>query len=156
MPAHPNPAALNRLAQDERGQGQALTLILAVLILSLLLGLGVFVAHVQPVKVAVHAAARNCARMAGESLAEGRGVDQGHVAAYQTMANMSFDPTFVDVLIQQGEYGWDRGQSISCHVRYAVDVGWMPFVGLFYPGEAVYLQGTSALRIEPFKSRWDE
>jgi hypothetical protein len=153
MLAHPNLAALSK---DERGQGQVLTLILAVLILSLLLGLGAFVAHVQPVKVAVHAAARNCARMAAESLAEGRGVEQGHVAAYQTMADMSFDPAFVDVLIVQGEYGWDRGESISCHVRYAVDVGWMPFVDLFYSGQAVYLQSSSALRIEPYKSRWDE
>jgi hypothetical protein len=83
-------------------------------------------------------------------------VEQGHVAAYQTMADMSFDPAFVDVLIVQGEYGWDRGESISCHVRYAVDVGWMPFVDLFYSGQAVYLQSSSALRIEPYKSRWDE
>jgi len=50
MQVHQNKTALSR---DERGQGQALTLSFAVFILALILGLGVFVAHVQPVKVAV-------------------------------------------------------------------------------------------------------
>jgi hypothetical protein len=151
MPDRPTKMALSK---DERGQGQAITLIFAVFFLVLLLGLGVFVAHVQPVKVAVHAAARNCVRMAGESLAQGRGPEQGYYAAYQTMAGHNFDPAYVDVVVQQGV--WDRGHAIACRVRYAVDVSGLPFVSLFYGEGAVPLEGVSLLRIEPYKSRWGE
>ena len=142
------------LFNDERGQGQALTLTFAVFILALLLGLGVFVAHVQPVKVAVHAAARNCARMAGESLAQGQGTYQGYVAGYQTLVHQNFDVEHADIVIQRGL--WDRGKTIACRVRYAVDVSWMPFVSLFTGEGTVSLEGVSALRIETYKSRWEE
>lgn len=148
----PDPRTKMALSKDERGQGQAITLVFAVFFLALLLGVGVFVAHVQPVKVAVHAAARNCARMAGESLAEGRGVYQGYSAAYLSMAHHNFDPEHVEVVIERGT--WDRGYTIACRVRYAVAVDWMPFVSLFYGESSVPLQGSSLLRIEPYKSRW--
>ncbi len=151
MPDHRTKMALSK---DERGQGQALTLVFAVFFLALLLGLGVFVAHVQPVKVAVRAAARNCARMAAESLAEGRGPYQGYVAGYQTLAYQNFDVEYADIVVQQGT--WDRGETIACRVRYAVDVSWMPFVSLFTGEAAVSLEGVSALRIETYKSRWEE
>ena len=149
----PDPRAKTVL-NDEQGQGQTITLIFAILFLALLLGLGVFVAHVQPVKVAVHAAARNCARMAGESLAEGQGTYQGYVAGYQTLVHQNFDVAYADIEIQQGT--WDRGETIACRVRYAVNISWIPFASLFTGEGAVSLQGVSALRIETHKSRWEE
>ncbi len=140
---------------DERGQGQALTLIFAVFFLALLLGLGVFVAHVQPVKVAVQAAARNCARMAVETLSQQRGPEQALTAAYETLARQNFDPAYAVVTFEQGGE-WDRGQVIGCRVQYAVDVGWMPFVGLFYGGDSVPMEAVAMSRVEPYKSRWED
>ena len=142
------------LNEDERGQGQALTLVFVIFFLALLLGLGVFVAHVQPVKVAVHAAACNCARMAVETLSENRGPDQGYAAAVQTMAHQNFDVKGLEVIFERNT--WDRGETIACRVRYAVAVDWIPFVKLFYENGAVPLEGVSTLRIEPYKSRWEE
>jgi hypothetical protein len=142
------------LSRDERGQGQAISLIFAVLFLAMLLGLGVFVAHVQPVKVAVHAAARNCARMAVATLSEGRGPDQGYAAAYQTMASQNLDVGGLEVIFEHG--AWGRGETIVCRVRYSVAVDWMPFISLFFEGRGIPLEGVSMLRIEPYKSRWGD
>jgi hypothetical protein len=32
----------------------------------------------------------------------------------------------------------------------------MPFINLFFEGRAIPLEGVSMLRIEPFKSRWED
>ncbi len=145
--------AYPRLSGDERGISQTIALIFSVIVLLMLIGMGVLVSHVYPVKVAVHAAARNCTRMGVESLSQGRGVDQAYTAAYQTMAHHNFDPQYVQVVIQHD--GWDRGGVVTCRVRYGVDVSWMPFVGSLFD-DAVRLEGAAASRIEPYKSRWEE
>ena len=150
MQAHPHRMVLS----DDRGQGQAITLVFAVFFLALLLGVGVFVAHIQPVTVAVHAAARNCARMGIETLSEARGPEQALAAARETLAFQNFDPARAQITLEH--YTWDRGEMVTCRVRYAVYVGWMPFVRTFYGGDAIPLEGVASLRIEPYKSRWEE
>ncbi|MBN1955668.1 MAG: hypothetical protein JW900_11540, partial [Anaerolineae bacterium] len=56
-------------------------LMMVVLVLAMLFGLVLFVSQVQPVKVLVAAAARNCARAGIATLAVGRGLDQATVTA---------------------------------------------------------------------------
>ncbi len=142
-----------RLSGDERGQSQLVGMMFAVLLIAMLLGLAALVAHVYPAKVAVHAAARNCARMGVESLSQDRGVNQAVFAARQTMAHHNFDPEYLQVVIEHN--AWDRGGSVVCRVRYGVDVSWLPFVGALFD-DAVRMEGKAASRIEPYKSRWDD
>ena len=130
--------------------------ILVVLLLVLVLGVTTFVARVQPVKVLVAAAARNCARAGMETLAAGRGLLQAEQTAVQTaLAGMGggIDPEGLAVRAYTADV-WGRGRVFVCETRYAVRVTDVPLVGWFYPEEAVRLRARVALRIEPYKARW--
>ncbi|HEY75969.1 MAG TPA: hypothetical protein G4O00_07290 [Thermoflexia bacterium] len=130
--------------------------ILIVLLLVLMLGVTTFVAHVQPVKVLVAAAARNCARAGVETLAAGRGLLQAEQTGVETaLAGMGggIDPEGLAVRAYAADV-WGRGRVFVCETGYSVDVSSVPLVGWFYPRDAVRLRARVALRIEPYKARW--
>ena len=130
-------------------------LIVSVLVLALILGLVLFVSQVQPAKVLVVAAARNCARAGVETLAAGRGLDQALVTAVETAATgAAIDPAGMAVRAR-AENVWGRGQVFVCEAGYNVKVSHLPLVGWFYPRGAVPLRARVALDIEPYKARWE-
>jgi len=131
-------------------------LVLVLLMLTLVLGVVTFVSHVQPVKVLVATAARNCARAGVETLAAGRGLLQAEQTAVETArAGMGggIDPQGLAVRAYTADT-WNRGRVFVCEVGYAVKVADVPLVAWFYPEKAVRLQARAALSIEPYKSRW--
>jgi len=130
-------------------------LIVAVLVLAMLFGLMLFVSQVQPAKVLVAAAARNCARAGVESLASGRGLEQATVTAVETaLAGAAIDAAGLEVRAHT-ENVWGRGQVFVCEAGYNVRVRDLPMVGWFYPRDAVPLRARVALTIEPYKARWE-
>jgi len=135
-------------------------LITVTLLLAMLFGLVVFVSQVQPVKVLVVAAARNCARAGVETLAAGRGLDQATVTAVETAlggaegAGTAFDPEGLAVRAY-AETVWGRGRVFVCETGYNVRVDHLPLVGWFYPDAYVPLRARVALSIEPYKARWE-
>ena len=148
-------------------------LLVTVLILALLFGFITFVANVQPAKVLVHAAARNCARAGVETLSQGRGLNQAKITAVETAGSsqdMGFDPTGLGVqayTCSQVDWpdncgwdtmtdNWDRGLVFVCEAGYNVKVDHIPLVYLFYPKGYVPLRAKVGLTIEPYKSRWGE
>lgn len=131
-------------------------LIMVILLLVLLFGLATFISHVQPVKVLVAAAARNCARAGVETLAAGRGVDQAVVTAVETAAQgTAINPEGLAVRAYTEDV-WGRGRVFVCETGYNVRVSDVPLVGWFYHGEYVPLRARVALSIEPYKARWEE
>jgi hypothetical protein len=130
-------------------------LMVTALILALLFGVVMFVSHVQPVKVLVHAAARNCVRAGVETLAAGRGLDQAAVTAVETaLAGAAIRPEGLMVRAYAANE-WGRGQVFVCETGYNVRVSHLPMVGWFYPAGYVPLRARVALSIEPYKSRWE-
>jgi hypothetical protein len=133
-------------------------LIVAVLILAMLFGLVLFVSQVQPAKVLVVAAARNCARAGVETLSAGRGLDQAVVTAVETAGvsdpqGLAINPQGLAVWAYTAD--WDRGQVFVCETGYNVRVSHLPIVSWFYPKGYVPLRARVALSIEPYKSRWE-
>lgn len=132
-------------------------LLVAVLILALLLGLVLFVSHVQPAKVLVVAAARNCARAGVESLSEGRGLNQALQTAVETAAaGTAIDPEGLMVRAYVEGGLWRRGRVLVCETGYNVPVSHLPMVSWYYTDGYVPLRARVALSIEPYKSRWAE
>ena len=130
-------------------------LMMAVLVLAMIFGLVLFVAQVQPVKVLVHAAARNGARAGIETLAAGRGLDQAMVTAVETaLAGTSINSEGLAVQAY-AETVWGRGQVFVCEAGYNVRVDHLPLVSWFFPGDHVPIRARVALDIEPYKSRWE-
>jgi hypothetical protein len=130
-------------------------LMVAVLVLAMLFGLVLFVSQVQPAKVLVVAAARNCARAGVETLAAGRGLEQAQVTAVETaMAGTAIDPQGLAVRAY-AEDRWGRGLVFVCEAGYNVRTDHLPMVSGFYPGDHVPLRARVALDIEPYKSRWE-
>jgi O-antigen ligase len=134
-------------------------LVLVLLVLALLFTMVMFVGHVQPVKVLVAAAARNCARAGVETLAEGRGLPQALDTAVATAGvGMPGDRAISAGGLRAVAYTenvWGRGQVLVCETSYNVDVSTLPLVPLFYSGQYVPLRYRVSLTIEPYKSRWD-
>ena len=131
-------------------------LLMAILILALMLGLVMFVSHVQPVKVLVVSAARNCARNGVETLAEGRGLDQALTTAVETAAaGSAIDPAGLQVRAYTEDV-WGRGRVFVCETRYNVRVDLIPMVHVFYDQESLPITSRASLAIEPYKSRWGE
>lgn len=131
-------------------------LILVLLLLVFLFGVAMFVSHVQPVKVLVVAAARNCARAGVETLAAGRGIDQAVVTAVETAAEgTAINPAGLAVRAY-AEDVWGRGRVFVCEAGYSVRVSDIPLVDWFYPGDSVPLRARVALSIEPYKARWGQ
>jgi hypothetical protein len=129
-------------------------LMVVVVILALIFGLVMFVSRVQPAKVLVAAAARNCARTGVETLEAGRGLEQAQVTAVETaLAGTAIDPVGLQVEATTVNV-WGRGQVFVCEAGYNVRVGHLPLVSWFYPNGSVPLRTTVALDIEPYKSRW--
>jgi len=129
-------------------------LILVLLLLAFLFGVATFVSHVQPVKVLVAAAARNCARAGVETLAAGRGLEQATVTAVETAAEgTAINPAGLSVRAC-AENVWGRGQVFVCEAGYDVRVDHLPLIGWFYPRGYVPLRARVALDIEPYKARW--
>jgi hypothetical protein len=130
-------------------------LMAAVLVLAMVLGLTLFVSQVQPAKVLVAAAARNCARAGVETLAAGRGLSQATVTAVETaLAGTAIDPEGLAARAYV-ENVWGRGYVFVCETGYNVRVDHLPMVGWFYPGASVPLRARVALSIEPYKARWE-
>jgi len=131
-------------------------LLMVILVLGMFFGLVLFVSQVQPAKVLVVAAARNCARTGVETLAAGRGLDQALVTAVETAAaGTAIDPTGLSVHAY-AEDAWGRGRVFVCETGYNVRVSHLPLVSWFYPEGHVPLRGRVSLSIEPYKSRWEE
>jgi hypothetical protein len=142
--------------------GDTVGLIAAVTILALLVGVVLFVGHVQPAKVLVAAAARNCARAGVETLAAGRGLAQARATAVETAwaglggtTGLAIDPEGL-VVQAYAEEVWGRGRVFVCETGYGVRVDHLPLVGWFYPGSHVSLRARAALTIEPYEARWGE
>ena len=130
-------------------------LILVLLMLVLVLGVVTFVSHVQPAKVLVHAAARNCARTGVETLAAGRGMDQAVTTAVETaVSGTAINPGGLEVRAYP-ETVWGRGQVFVCEAGYNVRVDHLPLASWVYPGSSIPLRARVALDIEPYKSRWE-
>ena len=132
-------------------------LILVLLMLVLVLGVVTFVSHVQPVKVLVASAARNCARAGVESLAAGRGLAQAEQTAVETaLAGIGggINPQWLPVRAY-AEDVWGRGQVFVCETGYNVKVTDVPLIGWFYSDDHVPLRARVALSIEPYKARWE-
>ena len=131
-------------------------LMVAVLILAMVFGLVLFVSQVQPAKVLVAAAARNCARAGVETLSVGRGLDQATATAVETaLAGTAIDPAGLTVWAY-AETAWGRGRVFVCEAAYNVRTDHLPMVGWFYPRGYVPLRARVALDIEPYQSRWAE
>ncbi len=137
-------------------------LILVLLLLVFLFGVAMFVSHVQPVKVLVVAAARNCARAGVETLAAGRGIDQAVVTAVgatgpvaPTAEGTAINPAGLAVRAYTEDV-WGRGRVFVCETGYNVRVSDVPLIGWFYPKSYVPLRARVALSIEPYKARWEE
>jgi hypothetical protein len=131
-------------------------LMMAVLILAMLFGLALFVSQVQPAKVLVVAAARNCARSGVETLAAGRGLEQAALSAVETAAaGSAIDPSGLTVQAYV-DGAWGRGRVFVCEVAYSVRTDHLPMVSWFYPRGYVPLRARVALDIEPYQSRWAE
>lgn len=131
-------------------------LLMVLLVLVLILAMVVFVAQVQPVKVLVVSAARNCARAGVETLVEGRGMEQALMTAVESAADgTSIDPAGLEVRAY-AETVWGRGRVLTCETGYNVRAGTIPLMDWFYPGEYVPLRAKASLSIEPYKSRWGE
>jgi hypothetical protein len=131
-------------------------LLLVVLLLALIFGLVLFVSQVQPAKVMVVAAARNCARAGVETLAAGRGLLQAQETAVETaLATPSVNPNGLGVRAY-AETVWGRGRVFVCETGYNVRVDHLPLVDWFYPGSYVPIRARVSLNIEPYKSRWEE
>jgi hypothetical protein len=130
-------------------------LMMAVLVLAALFGMVLFVSQVQPAKVLVAAAARNCARAGVETLAAGRGLDQATLTAVETaLAGTAVSPQGLAVRAY-AETTWGRGQVFVCEAGYAVRVDHLPLVSWLYPQGHVPIRARVALDIEPYKSRWE-
>ena len=84
-------ASLNRLKHDQRGESNIVGLLWSVFVLAMLVGFAALVALAQPAKVAVNAAARNCARNAVESLSAGRGLGQAAQTAVYSLQNQNLE-----------------------------------------------------------------
>jgi hypothetical protein len=131
-------------------------LLVTVTILSMLFSLTLFISQVQPVKVLVAAAARNCARAGVETLSSGRGLHQAQMTAIDTaLAGTAVDPGGLAVRAY-AEDAWGRGRVFVCETEYRIFVSQLPLVGWFYGRDAVILQSRVALTIEPYKSRWED
>lgn len=130
-------------------------LMLVVLLLALILGLVIFVGQVQPAKVMVTSAARNCARAGVETLAAGRGLLQAQQTAMETaLATPSINMQGLGVRAY-AETVWGRGRVFVCETGYNVRVNHLPLVDWFYPGSFVPIRARVSLDIEPYKSRWE-
>ena len=130
-------------------------LIMVVLVLAMLFGLVLFVSQVQPAKVLVTAAARNCARAGVETLAAGRGLDQATATAVETaLAGTAIEPGGLAVRAYSANV-WGRGMVFVCETGYNVRVDGLPMVGWFYPRRYVPLHSQVSLDIEPYKARWE-
>jgi hypothetical protein len=130
-------------------------LLVAVTVLAMVFSLTMFISQVQPVKVLVAAAARNCARAGVETLSAGRGLYQAQVTAADTaLASTAIDPEGLAVRVY-AEDSWGRGRVFVCETGYRIPVGHLPLVGWFYGKDEVTLQSRVALSIEPYKSRWE-
>jgi hypothetical protein len=131
-------------------------LLMVLVILVLVFTMVAFVARVQPVKVLVVSAARNCARNGVETLAEGRGMDQALKTAVETAADgAAIDPAGLEVRAYT-ETRWGRGQVLTCETAYNVSTSGLPLLDWFYPRDHVPLRAKVSLSIEPYKSRWEE
>lgn len=129
--------------------------LVGVLFLAMILGLVLFVSQVQPAKVLVATAARNCARAGIETLAAGRGLDQAVETAVETAAaGSAIDPQGLFVRAYTTNV-WGRGQVLICEAAYNVRVDHLPMVSWFFPHGYVPLRSHLALDIEPYKSRWE-
>ena len=141
-----------RLPDDERGQSTITEFLVLIFFLCMVVGFAALVALAQPAKVAVHAAARNCARMAVESLSAGRGLTQAAQTAIYSLQNQNLEAEHAEVTLAAG--AWGRGEAVTCRVVYHVPTGDLPMVGWFWSGATLPVKSSVTLAIEPYKSRW--
>ena len=131
-------------------------LMMTILILAVLFALVLFISQIQPAKVLVAAAARNCARAGVVTLAGGRGLEQARFTAVETaFAGTGIEPEGLEVRAY-AEEEWDRGRVFVCETGYSVRVDHLPLVAWFYPRGSVSLRARISLWIEPYKSRWED
>lgn len=142
------------LFTDERGQSPVLEWLLLTLLLVLMLGMATFLVKVRPAQVSVAAAARTCARQAGVTLNQTRGLEQARVSALAVLASGHLDPARAEVqVVPLGS--WDRFSQAQCTVLYTVNLHAVPFLRLFAPGPNLTLQASYTTSIDPHKSRWE-
>lgn len=144
----------SRLAKRERGQATITEFLVLIFFLCMVVGFAALVALAQPAKVAVHAAARNCARMAVESLSAGRGLSQAAQTAVLSLQNQNLEAEHAEVHLSANT--WGRGEAVTCRVVYHVPAGDLPMVGWLWTDPTLPVESSVTLDIEPFKSRWWE
>ena len=132
------------------------SLLLVVLLLVLILDIVTFVARVQPVRVLVVAAARNCTRAGVETLAADRGMHQALFTAREmARSGTAIAPDGLGVTVYIDDQ-WGRGRVLVCEVTYRVRVDDVSLLGWFYEKDHVECKARASLSIEPYKSRWQE
>lgn len=135
----------------ERGEAETAEFTLGVVPLVLLVMLIAAAAIARPAQLPVFFAAQACARAASVSVDPDIGLRQGIEAAADALRGNSLSATSASIRVWS-DGAWQRGEPVTCQVRYDIDLSGLPMVGAAFgviPAEA-----RVTTRIEPAKSRW--
>jgi len=139
-------------AFDKRGQG-ALEIVLVIPLLVLIFAVLVVFGRLVYIQIALDAAARDGARMAVETLSEGRGPQQGYLAARWTLDgfNLQSDRATYRLFTRQT---WGRGTEVEMVVSYRPAMQDVLGVGWVFDYTNRTMTGRAVMRVEEWKSRW--
>lgn len=138
------------ILQSQSGQGYVEVVAVLPLILLFLAGI-LFFGRVLYVRLALEESAMSGARAAVETLDPSRGIEQGLIAARETLRSYGLRDARVSV---SPLAPWTYGALLRVRADFRLYVADIPLIGLFYRDRSISLSEESYLRVEEYKSRW--
>ena len=144
---------LHPSAFDKRGQG-AIEIVLVIPLIILIFAVLVVFGRLVYIQIALDSAARDGARMAVETLSEGRGPEQGYRAASWALSGFNLKPEKATYSLSTHR-AWGRGTEVEMRVSYSPSMQDVMGVGWVFDYTNRTLTGRAIMRVEEWKSRWD-
>jgi Flp pilus assembly protein TadG len=143
---------LHPSAFDKRGQG-AMEIVLIIPFMILVFAVLVVFGRLVYIQVALDSAARDGARMAVETLSDGRGPEQGYRAASWALSGFNLRPEQATYTLNTHQ-AWGRGTEVEMRVSYRPSMQDVMGVGWIFDYTNRTMTGRAVMRVEEWKSRW--
>jgi Flp pilus assembly protein TadG len=162
------------LRKAERGEDATFEFSMMIVPMMAVIFMIAFVAIYWASKLPARAAATECARVASATLDQAIGVDQGELAGRESLANNNINADlsnpFVLVQVTPSTGGWNRGDIVTCTVRYRINLADSSQAPAIADGSVdELLNGIPAnvapagleiveivrMKVDPLKSKWN-
>lgn len=135
----------------QRGEDTSFEFVTALVPIIILILMIAFVVIVRASQMPAWSAASDCARAAVATLDQNIALQQGTLAAQQSLIGNSISAMDSYIKITGS---WNPGDKVTCQVSYDVDVSWLGFLADITKGK-VLVYASVTMTVEPYKSNWN-